>query len=222
MKKCLACEREILNLKFCNRSCSAKYNNSKRKPRTEESKRKTGVKLSLFYKQLTIEDKISLGKRVQEVKRKNGFKIKTEKSLNCSYCKSTFIAIRKRNNTWPTLCSDECFINTKRYNAKGIKRQEYNGQSFDSKWEVKVAKWLDENKIKWIKPTVAEIWIDKVGKSRKYFADFYLPDYDLYLDPKNPFCINEQREKLDKVKSQINLIFGSPEYIIEEIKDLVV
>jgi hypothetical protein len=38
---CLFCEHETSNPKFCDASCSAKYNNGKRKPRTFESRLKT-------------------------------------------------------------------------------------------------------------------------------------------------------------------------------------
>lgn len=76
---------------------------------------------------------------------------------------------------------------------------------FDSKWEDALADRLDELNFKWIRPNPIN-YIDKEGKNRKYFADFYLPDYNLYLDPKNSYAENCQRDKLEIVSKMINLI----------------
>ena len=75
----------------------------------------------------------------------------------------------------------------------------YNGFRFDSTWEVKVAQILDKNSIKWIQPDPIK-WVDKTGREHNYFPDFYLVDYDIYLDPKNDYCIRVQKEKLDYIQ----------------------
>ncbi len=69
----------------------------------------------------------------------------------------------------------------------------------DSSWEEKLAKRLDELDIKWIRPTTPIKWVDKNGFERNYFPDFYLPDYDIFLDPKNPYAYKSQQEKLDVI-----------------------
>ncbi len=92
----------------------------------------------------------------------------------------------------------------------------YNEFRFDSTWEVKVAKILDKNNIKWIQPDPI-LWIDKKGKNHNYFSDFYLPDYHLYLDPKNEFCVKAQKEKLDYIRNHYkNVYVLSREQINEE------
>lgn len=75
----------------------------------------------------------------------------------------------------------------------------------DSSWEEKLAKLLDDKNINWIRPEPIK-WIDKEGKSHNYFPDFYLPDYDLYLDPKNPQACKVQKEKLDILNEIYNNI----------------
>ena len=75
----------------------------------------------------------------------------------------------------------------------------YKGIMMDSTWEVELAKRLDELEIKWIRPEEPLPWIDSRGLTRNYFPDFYLPDYDIYLDPKNPHAIKVQKEKVDYV-----------------------
>jgi hypothetical protein len=67
----------------------------------------------------------------------------------------------------------------------------------DSSWEVALAKRLDKLNVSWIRPKTPMIWIDSKGQSRHYFPDFYLPEYDLYLDPKNPLAIKAQEEKVN-------------------------
>ena len=77
----------------------------------------------------------------------------------------------------------------------------------DSSWEVAMAKRLDFLGINWIRPEPFE-WIDKEGLKHNYFSDFYLPKYDLYLDPKNPYAYTTQIEKIEWLKENApNVIF---------------
>lgn len=77
----------------------------------------------------------------------------------------------------------------------------------DSSWEEILARRLDELGIEWIRPSTPVKWIDKSGKQRNYFPDFYLPQNDLYLDPKNPVALNAQSEKVDFLTTRMtNLV----------------
>jgi len=67
----------------------------------------------------------------------------------------------------------------------------------DSSWEEKLARRLDYLGIKWIRPILPIKWMDKTGTERNYFPDFYLPDYEIFLDPKNPYAYKSQQEKID-------------------------
>lgn len=89
----------------------------------------------------------------------------------------------------------------------------YNGVLLDSTWELELAKRLDSIKIKWIRPDPVK-WVDDDGLEHNYFPDFYLPDYDLYLDPKNPHAVKVQKKKLEKILTLYkNLV------IIESLED---
>lgn len=68
----------------------------------------------------------------------------------------------------------------------------YNGIWFDSKWEVRLAESLDQNHIRWERPKTGFVWN---SEGNKYYPDFYLIDYDVYLDPKNSYL-----QKVDKTK----------------------
>ena len=77
----------------------------------------------------------------------------------------------------------------------------------DSSWEEILAKRLDELDVKWERPEPIK-WIDNTGKSRNYFPDFFLPEYNLYLDPKNKYAYESQKEKIKWLKTNVkNLVF---------------
>lgn len=65
----------------------------------------------------------------------------------------------------------------------------------ESSWEVRCAKILDKHRINWRRPKESFEWTDIEGKSHRYHPDFYLPDRNLYLDPKNP-----HRQRMDAFK----------------------
>lgn len=78
---------------------------------------------------------------------------------------------------------------------------EYNGVWLDSTWELELAKRLDSMKIKWVRPDPIP-WVDSEGVTHNYFPDFYLTDYDIFLDPKNPQAKKVQKKKIDMIMSQ--------------------
>lgn len=64
-----------------------------------------------------------------------------------------------------------------------VKKVEYNGQVFDSSWEVIVAKFLDENDYIWYKPQKGIDYMFE-GKLHHYYPDFYIPSIDKYIEVK--------------------------------------
>ena len=91
----------------------------------------------------------------------------------------------------------------------------YKGVLLDSSWELAMAERLDELGIQWIRPKPVK-WVDSDGKTRHYFPDFYLPEHNLYLDPKNPQAYKVQKSKIECLKKQLtNLIIISTIYEIK-------
>jgi len=83
---------------------------------------------------------------------------------------------------------------------------EYNGVKFDSTWELELAMRLDKLEIRWTRPEPLKYQLNE--KVHHYFPDFYLPDRDIYLDPKNPHAYNVQKEKIDVLlKTYSNIVF---------------
>ena len=74
----------------------------------------------------------------------------------------------------------------------------YNEIWFDSSWEVKVAKSLDFNNIIWERPKTGFVWSDQ---GNKYYPDFYLSEYNVYLDPKNAYL--REKDELKIAEAQL-------------------
>lgn len=83
----------------------------------------------------------------------------------------------------------------------------YKGVLLDSTWELELAKRLDSLSIEWIRPKPLK-WVDTDGIEHNYFPDFYLPVFNLYLDPKNPQAFKVQRNKIEILdKTYDNIIW---------------
>ena len=81
--------------------------------------------------------------------------------------------------------------NPKSYSSNNVcgrtKITKYNGFSLNGSWELKVAKWLDKNNIKWtnvIENPFKYFW---ENIERSYFPDFYLYELDIYIEVKG-YC----------------------------------
>ena len=88
---------------------------------------------------------------------------------------------------------DKALASNHRRLRKGM--VEYKGIMLDSSWELELAKRLDSLEIKWIRPKPLK-WQDSAGDYHNYFPDFYLEDFNLFLDPKNPAAYENQKEKI--------------------------
>lgn len=214
MKTCKKCNSEFKPSKGLVSYCSLKCRNSRNF--SEESK----LKKSIANKGNV--NCINGGKSSAYIRWKDNHLNTLITYKHCTNCNKLFVDVRYKCNTTDrkpsTTCTWECYIKIKKRNYSGNKYI-HNGIEMDSKWEVEVAILLDSLNIKWTRPNPIE-WVDCSNKKHRYFPDFYLPKYDIYLDPKNPILIEKQKEKLDIVSKQINLIFGHIDMIKYEIKRL--
>lgn len=74
-----------------------------------------------------------------------------------------------------------------------------NDVVLQSSYELECSLLLDNLKIKWIRPKHLKY------NDKKYFADFYLTEYDLYLDPKNDYKAKLDESKIKSVIEQNNV-----------------
>lgn len=195
---------------FCSHSCSAQISNLSRQPRTEESKKKTSN---------TMIGRIG--------KKGSNNKVSKVTFKNCKICNSSFY--HRGHSPGRITCSRECNIiastSNRNYQNGSRKPMWYFNKNqgkdvlLESSWELKVAELLDSMEITWIRPDPIK-WIDSKNKSHLYYPDFYLPDLDKYLDPKNPYCMEMDKEKLEVVSNSIDLIYGDIQIILSFIQSI--
>lgn len=89
----------------------------------------------------------------------------------------------------------------------GVKQSrwiKYKGKTLGSSYELAVAEDLEKHNILW--DTCSRFpYIDLFDKAHTYTPDLYLPEYDVYLDPKNDYLIENINPNLgykdtDKIK----------------------
>lgn len=104
----------------------------------------------------------------------------------------------------------------------------YGDVILESSWELKLAISLDKNGISWERPEPIK-WVDN-GIIRNYYPDFYLPEFDLYIDPKNSWVEKNQKNKLEILNDKYdNIVILRSEhqcdninkFILEKISDMV-
>ena len=169
---CKCCQRPLSykerNKIFCNSSCAATYNNYNRTVSKSGPSTGTGCRSQVRF-------------------------------LACAECGKKFVwnDVFKGSKKY---CSKECknahqfeskSTSAKLRNFGGVrpsKRILYNGTSLGSTYEVQLAKILDKLKINWSKSPKFNYTVNSI--TRTYEPDLYLPDYNLFLDPKNDFLIH--------------------------------
>jgi len=185
--------------KFCSKSCAATHNNM-------GVRRNTKWCLKMFGHENRPKRKKS---DIPRTKINGVTVLSLIKFKDCSYCGNSFISKKINTHYYNRCCSEACSQAIRSRNAYGIKKYYYSGVRMDCKWEVDFAKHLDSINVKWIRPEPLD-WVDSKGKVRKYYADFYLPECDIYVDPKNKFVIQKQQEKIRYLLSNYNnIIIGS-------------
>lgn len=75
-----------------------------------------------------------------------------------------------------------------------------NDVTLQSTYELLCSQILNSLEIKWIRPSYL-----KYG-SKKYFPDFYLVDYNIYLDPKNDYLAKKDINKINEVILENNVV----------------
>lgn len=86
---------------------------------------------------------------------------------NCTVCSKYFEQIGNKR-----VCSDSCYIHSKHKCARGSKGITYKGKTFDSKWEIQLARHMDEQNIEWTQIDQSLLWVDSNGKVVNIFQIF--------------------------------------------------
>lgn len=172
--------------------------------------------LTTFEKQGAIPNFNEKGR----VSNRKGLTKETDRSVAkmCSTRKSRFEAgmypKREFHHSEETKARLSAVARARGFGGKNYKSViEYKGVKLDSSYELIVAQELDKHNISWVRPHRVE-YITPDGKQHYYTPDFYLPEFDVYLEPKNDYLIEninpwlgyKDTEKIQWVMEQNNII----------------
>lgn len=139
----------------------------------------------------------------------------------CEYCRTSFIS-KDKKRTCNITCANKLQIGKKKignYSNNGGFRDnggrsiaiEYvnsDGEKMKlNKEEIEVAKILDSLNLKWKRNWKYFLYVDEKGETRKFYPDFYIEDFDLYLEYKGWLTVNMRNKMKDaKERNSINLL----------------
>lgn len=232
------------NQNFCSSSCSAKYNNAHRSPIVYRVVKVKCVDCSIEIEKYVHGPKEHM--RCDECKERRGKKIVEDRRLRekqetttgirttnrkiyksvCKICEDDFetfskvqVTCKSRECKTAASTGQRTYQNGSRKPVWYFNKFENKEVLLDSSWEVQIADLLTNQNIHWIRPKYIK-WIDLIGTERLYYPDFYLKDFNLYLDPKNPFCMSKDVEKMAIVSKLINIVYGPLELVKETVNNL--
>lgn len=219
LKSCPNCGISHTKPKFCSSSCAAKVNSSGRS-RSKESRIKTSKSVKRYI--------AKYGANRSESMKRDPIPVTWVIYVPCTVCNKMFWSPcrSKKRKSFRKTCSDICHRSICIKNGIRVNNsfkvfcKEINGYVYlDSSWEKKIFDFLEENQIRWLRPKPLK-WKTSDGEIKKYYPDFYLLDFDLYLDPKNPYAMEIQKEKMNYINERYNIIYGNLDKIMAGLSEL--
>ena len=173
-------DHDGLNCKYCNKLCKNKNSLAQHECRCPKNPDRVATEKNLKNRNWAAGLTAETDERIRNFKQARNDYFST----HAGTFKGKHHSLESREKMSEAAKADDRYL---RFNGSR-KSFEYNGFKFMSTYEVAVAKTLDENHISWIKPKKLA-YITKDNKKHSYIPDFYLPDYNVYLDPKNDYLI---------------------------------
>jgi len=217
--KCLQCNKEFVprwrGNKFCSSSCAAKYNNARKEPVSEETRKKTSESLLKFHYGEKWQEEIAKRKAIKW-KDKDGkekrFHISSILNHTCKVCGKEFFS-RKKNAKY---CSNNCKMNDKDY-VDNLRQKQFekvkngthkgwqtrNIESYPEKFWKKV---LDNNSI---------IYKREDFSTKKYFLDFLIEKNGIKVDLEIDGKQHKQRKEHDIERDKFLTENGFKVYRVE-------
>ena len=206
---CLQCNTLVESKikKFCNNSCSAKYNNSRRK-HSAETKAKISKSAKANPSGYHTRDPILKNEYIQKrIKHYEQLRLPRMVENICKECNKSFTSHELLNRIY---CSQKCSsLNKYHPNSTRLKKSVYCGYNMDSGAELKFAMLMEANNIKWIKNTTTSFPYTFQGNQHRYYPDFYLPEYDHWVEIKGrPYYNADKVSEQLKAVGNIELMFA--------------
>lgn len=177
---------------FCDHSCSASYTNAERI--------KNGYTASEKHREAarSVAKNFHTGPRVTSISR---CKVcgKWFKGYNRACCSST---CRKQHQT-KIAQENQLGKHGVRQKCKQLVTTDSYGNRvrLESSYEIRTAEILNDLGVSWIRPEPIH-YVGKDGNEHRYYPDFFLPSSNLFLDPKNKYLYQKDKDKIDRVMSQ--------------------
>jgi len=190
--------------RFCSKECARSFSTSNKKKETK------------ILKCICCGKEVKVGKRASKVR--CGDCVTKRHVKKCPTCGKKFNTTKIKQ----IYCSCKCSFNSEKYKHKmreHANRRQLGGHTskksiyydrggdkvyLQSSYEYNVAVDLDKHGIKWSRPKFL-YWTDECGNRHRYYPDFYLPEYNVYLDPKNDYLIKKDKYKIECVSKQNNV-----------------
>jgi len=191
MVGCKKCGQKFIPQKGLLNYCSLKCRNARVWSEKDKLKKSLAAKSS---------EKILCSNRSSTRNRKVKF------SSPCKLCNKPIIDMPHKKRKYHA----ECWLKVSggyRENSTIVNKCIYNGIKLDSGLEKLFAMLLDKANIKWSKNNgdVYFEYEDKKQKKRKYYPDFYLPEYDLWVETKGGLYKTLDKNYEMKINSVTNL-----------------
>lgn len=212
--------------KFCCQICATKY------ARKFVNFENTSISMKKAWERGDFDKMVAERAAIRIAKAKeNGYICNgnaTAFKLNCCICSSEFYGSTPKIKTCSKKCCKKLMSKNSQANPNcggetNYKKYQYKGMWMDSKWEVAVARLMDLLDIEWVRSrTIMFYWTDLKGNKRRYYPDFYLPQFNIYLDPKNKFLLKQDAYKIKQVQveNDIKIICGLIDDIFAFVKFL--
>jgi hypothetical protein len=172
MYKCIFCNKDCTTRSYRNHQNRCKDNPDRQDPARWATGNRKGQKGSNAYlkaRSLGLNDPIVSTLAKEKMSISAIIRNQIEKEETRQKRRDT-IADKVKNGNWHTSLAKHMHI-------------DYNGVDLHGSWELAYAKYLDSNKIRWIRNTDSFLYKFE-GKERRYTPDFYLIDTDEYIEIK--------------------------------------
>lgn len=215
MNQCPKCNRTHNKAgRFCSRSCA----NSRAWSEEDKQKKSIASKQSIKVKEAQLTTKLKWKGYIKPI-------LSNQPKPTCLICKLPIDVKRGRSNKVKYhLACYRTISGGFRLNSTNKHRSIYNNSQMDSGSELAFVKLLDFHNIKWIKNENQYFpYIGNDGKPRKYYPDFYLPAFDLWVEIKGEFYAARDenlQHKLFSVKKCIILYTKQIQKLIKVPNDL--
>jgi hypothetical protein len=190
--KCKKCEKFFEPSKGLKNYCSLICRNSRTWNETDKLKKSLSAKNSTKVKEANV--KIGLNK-------------KTNPTINtCLRCGLDIISTSRKNRKY----HNDCWLKSSggfRENSTNKYSSFYKGYKMDSNSEKEFAILCDSKNIKWIKNN-GEYFYEYIGvdsKKHKFYPDFYLEEFDFWVEIKGKLYEEKDKNFKQKLSSLKNI-----------------